>query len=342
MVEVAAFREEHWDGLLKFWRELRFSFAGEPDVFRWKYFQQPAARNGAQLFFVILEGGEVAGTMGFTECPIVIQGNVLQSCAFNDWYILPSLRGKGIGKQVVGLFIGRDAPLKLHFVSSEPSLKIVLKHGLVQLAGISEYVEHFAPLRTLIEAGGRKLFRPGRRRVKLKPFLKRFAAIDNGIRPLTASGEELDGFLLRCQMQFPFALARNGEYLRWKYLEHPKDIGALFEIRDGDCLSAVFALAWRCTGARNVLLLSDIYWNRTQPETLARVMRFHRRAALISRANARSIYTGNAQLAKAAQENGMAFSVERLNAFRNDSGIPLDSGSVPEWYTCGGDSDYLL
>jgi hypothetical protein len=342
MVEVAAFREEHWDGLLKFWREIRFSFADEPDVFRWKYMQQPAARNGAQLFFVILENGEVAGTMGFNECPIVVGGNVLQSCAFNDWYILPSLRGKGIGKQVVGLFIGRDAPLKLHFVSSEPSLKIVLKHGLVQLAGISEYVEHFAPVRTLVEAAGRKLLHPGRRRVKMKPFLQRFAAIDHDIRLLTASGSELDGFLLRCQMQFPFALARNGEYMRWKYLEHPKDMGALFEIRDGDSLSAIFALAWRCTGARNVLLLSDIYWDRSQPETLARVMRFHRRAALISRANARSIYTGNVQLAKAAQENGMAFSVERLNAFRNDSGVALDPGSVPEWYTCGGDSDYLM
>jgi len=58
-------------------------------------------------------------------------------------------------------------------------------------------------------------------------------------------------------------------------------------------------------------------------------------------ANARSIYTGNSELSHAAKASGMTHVSERANGIYNGSDIPLDTGKVAEWYTSGGDTDYV-
>lgn len=325
---------------------MNLGLAREPEVFRWKFLEAPGGQERGPLFLLLLEGGEVAGTLGFTECPVFVQGRKLQSCAFNDWYILPRLRGKGMGDALMPHFTGRPAEVKLYFISSHPSIKASLRHGFTQLFGICEYTEYLAPLRSAVQGGWRKLTRRGvRRRPRMSRYLERLTHLDPAIRPVSA-GElgsgVLNGFLERRQQQYPFALARDSAYLRWKYLEHPKDVGALFALQEGlGAVQAVFALAWRCTGARDVLLLADVYYDRKRPEDLARILRFHRQAALAAGANARSLYTGNRELAQAAQESGMTQVYERLNGIRNDGPVALDFAASGEWYTCGGDSDYV-
>ncbi len=344
-MEVIEYSDLYWDSLRRFWRVMNLSFAHEPDVFRWKHLDSPAARRGAKLFLTVIDQGEVAGTLGFTECPIYVHGQKLMSCAFNDWYILPRLRGTGMGGKLVPYFLNRPAEIKLHFVSSTHSLKVVLRNNFDQLYGISDYVEYTAflgRLRSIAQGAMRKKLKLARKRPRMKPKLERLGHLDSGIKVLDASDEQVNELLTRCQLQYPFACARDAEYLRWRYLEHPKDIGVLLQLTcESGQLRAVFAFVWRCAGVSDALLLADVYYDRQRPQDLKRIMQFHRNAAFALGANSRSIYTGNLELAQAAQESGMALDRERLNAFRNDSGIMLDPRSIPNWYTCGGDSDYV-
>ncbi len=342
-MEVVEYDEQHREGLQKFFRILNLGFAREPDVFRWKYLDAPAARSGVSQFLLVIDQGEVAGTLGFTECPAYVRGQKLMSCAFNDWYILPRLRGKGMGDRLIPYFINRPAEIKLHFLSSPPSIKVALRHGFAELPGIADYVEYLAPVRTIVQAAWRKLARRGRRRrPRMKPHLKQLERLDPRIKVLDSSDEQVNELLKHCQLQYPFACARDIEYLRWRYLEHPKDIGVLLQLTgETGSLEAVFALAWRCTGVRDILLLADVYYDRQRPQDLTRILHFHRQAALMMSANARSVYTGNKEIALAAKKNGMTHVTERLNAFFNGSGIPLDTDKATAWYTSGGDTDYV-
>jgi hypothetical protein len=344
-VEVTEYSDLYWDRLRKFWRVMNLSFGHEPEVFRWKHLESPAARRGTKLFLLVIDQDEVAGTLGFTECPIYVQGQKLMSCAFNDWYILPRLRGTGMGNKLVPYFLNQPAEVKLHFVSSMHSLKVVLRNSFSQLYGIADYVEYTAfmgKIRSLAQGALRRRLKLGRKRPRMKPKLKLLERLDSGIKVLDASDEQVNELLTRCQLQYPFACARDAEYLRWRYLEHPKDIGVLLQLTcEAGIFRAVFALVWRCSGISDALLLADVYYDRQRPQDLRRIMQFHRQAALAVGANSRSVYTGNRELAQAAQESGMNSVRERLNAFRNDSGIALDPNSLPDWYTCGGDSDYV-
>jgi len=342
-VEILEYDEQRWEGLLKFFRVMNLGFAREPDVFRWKYLSAPAARRGAKLFLTIIDKGEVAGIMGFAECPAYVHGKKLMSCAFNDWYILPRLRGKGMGDKLIPYFTNRPAEIKLHFLSSPPSIKAALRHGFDQVRGISDHVEYLAPLRSTVQCGWRKVTRHGRRRrPKMKPHLKRLERLDPYVKILDADDSQINELLTRCQLQYPFACARDIEHLRWRYLEHPKDIGVLLQfICEDGLLRAVFALVWRCTGVRDTLLLADVYYDRKRPQDLRRILQFHRQAALAMGANARSIYTGNSELSRAAKASGMTRGFERANGIYNGSDIPLDIGTASEWYTSGGDTDYV-
>ena len=342
-MEVVEYDEQRWEDLLKFFRVMNLGFAREPDVFRWKYLSAPEARRGSKLFLTIIDRGEVAGIMGFAECPAYVHGQKLMSCAFNDWYVLPRLRGKGMGEKLIPHFTTRSAEVKLHFSSSPHSMKVVLRHGFDQLNGIADHMEYLAPVRSTIQGAWRKVTRRGRRRrPRMKPHLKQLERLDPRIKVLDSSDNQVNELLTRCQLQYPFACARDIEHLRWRYLEHPKDIGVLLQLTDEDkLLRAIFVLVWRCTGARDTLLLSDVYYNRQRQDDLKRILRFHRQAALTMSANARSIYTGNQELAQAAKKSGMTHVNERTNGFRNGSNIPLDTREVAEWYTSGGDTDYV-
>jgi len=344
-VEVAEYTDRYWKPLNRFWRIMKLNLAHEPDVFRWKYLDAPAARAGARLFLVVVEEGEVVGTLGFTECPVYVHGQRLMSCAFNDWYIHPRLRGKRMGDRLMPYFTGRPAEVKLYFLSSPPSIKASLRHGFTELHGIAAYVEHLAYLakaRAAIHGAWRKVAGRPRRRRRMSPHLKRLEHLDPEVKVLEASERQVNELLARYQLQYPFACARSMEYLRWKYLEHPKDLGVLLQLTgEAGQLRAIFALAWRSAGISDALLLADVYYDRRRPQDLKRILRFHREAALVMRANSRSIYTGNRELTEAAQESGMTLAREHLNGFRDDSHIGLDPSTLPEWYTCGGDSDYV-
>lgn len=342
-MEVVEYDKQHWGGLYKFFRTMNLGLAREPEVFRWKYLDAPAARNGVSQFLLVIDQGEIAGTLGFTECPVYLHGKKLMSCAFNDWYILPRLRGRGMGDKLIPYFINRPAEIKLHFLSSPPSIKVALRHGFTELHGIADYVEYLAPVRTIAQAAWRKLTqRRQRRRPRMKPHLKRLEQLDPCVKILGADDEQANELLVRYQRQYPFACARDIEYLRWRYLEHPKDLGVLLQYTiDAVAPQAVFVLAWRCTGVRDVLLLADVYYDRKRPEDLKRILQFHRRAALAMGANARSVYTGNYEIAQAAQASGMSRASERSNGFFNSGDIPLDTSKAAEWYTSGGDTDYV-
>ncbi|OGK09641.1 MAG: hypothetical protein A2Y63_03090 [Candidatus Riflebacteria bacterium RBG_13_59_9] len=339
------YSDRYRDRLNRFWHVMKLGLAHEPEVFKWKYLEAPAARAGSRLFLVVIDEGEVAGILGFTECPVYVHGQKLMSCAFNDWYILPRLRGKRMGDKLMPYFTSRPAELKLHFLSNPPSIKAALRHGFDQLHGIAahiEYLAYLARVHSMAQGAWRKLTRRARRRPQMKRYLKRLEQLDSCVKVLDASDEQVNELLTRCQLQYPFACARDAEYLRWRYLEHPKDLGVLLQFTcEAGLLRAVFALAWRCAGVSDALLLADVYYDRQRPQDLKRILRFHRQAALAMGASSRSVYTGNRELAQAAQESGMTFVREHLNAFRNDSGIALDPRSIPEWYTCGGDSDYV-
>ncbi|MCD6283609.1 GNAT family N-acetyltransferase [bacterium] len=342
-MEVVEYDEQRWEDLLKFFRVMNLGFAREPDVFRWKYLQSPAARRGVSQFLTVIDEGKIAGTLGFTECPVYVHGKKLMSCAFNDWYILPRLRGKGMGDKLIPYFTNRPAEIKLHFLSSPPSIKAALRHGFDRLRGIADLVEHLAPMRSTVQCAWRKVTRHRcRRRPKMKPHLKRLERLDPCVKVLDADDSQINELLTRCQLQYPFACARDIEYLRWRYLEHPKDLGVLLQLNcESGGPQAVFALVWRCTGVRDTLLLADVYYNRQRPEDLRRILQFHRQAALAMGANARSIYTGNSELSHAAKASGMTHITERVNGIYNGSDMPLDTGKVSEWYTSGGDSDYV-
>jgi len=143
-------------------------------------------------------------------------------------------------------------------------------------------------------------------------------------------------------MQYPAACARDYEYLAWHYLEHPFDIGAIFQLTDDNGeLRAIFVLAWRVQGLRDFLLLADVYYERKRPDDLKRVLDFHKRAAHRLRAHGRSFYTGNAELARAAMESGMTHKVDYLNAFLNTTSLEMSAANSHEWYTSGGDTDYV-
>lgn len=344
-MEVVEYSDQYRDHLRRFWRVMKLNLAHEPEVFNWKYLNAPAARAGSNLFLIVVDEGEVAGTLGFTECPVYVHGQKLQSCAFNDWYILPRMRGKRMGDKLMPYFTGRAAEVKLYFLSSPPSIRASLRHGFTQLHGIALYGEHMAylaKLRATAEGAMRKLTGRGRRRRRMRPHLKRLERLDPGVRVLEANDDRVNELLTRCQLQYPFACARDVEYLRWRYLAHPKDLGVLLQLTgEAGQMRAIFALAWRSAGASDALLLADVYYDREQPQNLKRVFQFHRQAARAMRANSRTIYTGNRELAQAAQESGMTLVREHLNGFRDDSGSGLDSSTLPEWYTCGGDSDYV-
>jgi len=91
-VEILEYDERRWEELQAFFRVMNQGIAREPDVFRWKYLKAPAARRGVNQFLTVIDQGEIAGTLGFTECPVYVHGQKLVSCAFNDWYILPRMR----------------------------------------------------------------------------------------------------------------------------------------------------------------------------------------------------------------------------------------------------------
>ena len=342
-MEILEYDERRWEELQAFFRVMNQGIAREPDVFRWKYLKAPAARRGVNQFLTVIDQGEIAGTLGFTECPVYVHGKKLMSCAFNDWYILPRMRGKRMGDKLIPYFTNRPAEIKLHFLSSPPSIKAALRHGFDQLHGIADHVEYLAPVRSIVQCAWRKATRHGsRRRPKMKPHLKRLERLDPHVKVLDADDSHINELLTRCQLQYPFACARDIEYLRWRYLEHPKDLGVLLQYNCDDGLpQAVFALVWRCTGVRDTLLLADVYYDRKLPEDLRRILQFHRQAALAMGANARSIYTGNSELSQAAKTSGMTHVSERANGIYNGSDIPLDAGKVAEWYTSGGDTDYV-
>jgi len=341
-MEILEYDERRWDELREFFRVMNQGIGREPDVFRWKYLKAPAARRGVSQFLTVIDQGEIAGTLGFTECPVYVHGQKLLSCAFNDWYILPRLRGKGMGDKLIPYFINRPAEIKLHFLSSPPSIKAALRHGFDQLHGIADHMEYLAPARSAMQCAWRKATRRGRRRPKMKPHLKRLERLDPCVKILGADDSQINDILTRCQLQYPFACARDIEYLRWRYLEHPKDLGVLLQFNgDTGLPQAVFALAWRCTGVRDTLLLADVYYDRKRPEDLRRILQFHRRAAIAMGANARSIYTGNMELSQAAKASGMTHISERTNGIHNSSELPLDPAKATEWYTSGGDTDYV-
>jgi|GEM_PF-2276874 len=345
-MEVVDYREEFWLPLNRFWRKMGLAFAREPQVFRWKFLVAPAARRGRSLFRVVLDQGEVAGTMGFTEMPIFVQGQRLQSCAFNDWYLLPRLLGKGIGSELFHHFLVRSSQIKLHMLSTPPSMRVALRNGFEELTGFATYSQIYSWTRTALEFVRRKLSR-GNRAYFRKPramtsLLERLAGIDLEVMPLRADEESANRFLLRCQMQYPAACGRDYEYLAWHYLEHPFDIGAIFQLVDDNGeLRAIFALVWRVQGLRDFLLLADVYYDRKRPEDLRRVLRFHHQAALGLGADARSFYTGNAELARAAMESGMTHQVDYLNAFLNTTELAMSAANSHQWYTSGGDTDYV-
>jgi hypothetical protein len=344
-MEVIEYDARYWDGLNRFWREMRLGLAREPEVFKWKYLDAPAAKAGSKLFLLVIDKDEVAGTLGFTECPVYVHGRKFTSCAFNDWYILPRMRGKRMGDKLMPYFTSRPAEIKLHFVSNPPSIKAALRHDFDQIHGIAaryEYLSYFARVRSTLQGVWRKLTQRARRRRRMKPCLKRLGRLDPNIKILDASDEQVNELLTRCQLQYTFACARDAEYLRWRYLKHPKDLGVIMQLTDEAGLPrAVFALVWRCVGASDALLLADIYYDHQHPQDMNRIMQFHHQAGLALGANSRSIYTGNRELTQAAQESGMTFVREHLNAFRNDSPVALDPHSLADWYTCGGDSDYV-
>lgn len=345
-MEVIDYREEFWLPLNTFWQTMGLAFAHEPEVFRWKFQQAPAARRGVSLFQVVIDQGEVAGTLGFTETPIYVQGQRLQSCAFNDWYILPRLLGKGTGSKLFHHFLNRPAEIKLHMLSTPPSMRVALRNGFEELTGYATYSQILNWTRTALDFVRRKLSRSTRayfRRPRpMTPLLERLVTIDEHIAPLQAGAEEVNEFLARCQMQYPAACARDHQCLLWHYLEHPFDLGAIFHLLDENGeLRAVFALVWRVQGIRDFLLLADVYYDRRRPEDLKRVLEFHRQAALRLRADARSFYTGNAELARAAMESGMTHRVEYLNAFLNTTELPMSAANSSKWYTSGGDTDYV-
>ena len=342
-MEILEYDERRWDELREFFRVMNQGIGREPDVFRWKYLNAPAARSGVSQFLLVVDQGEIAGTLGFTECPAYVHGQKLMSCAFNDWYILPRLRGRGMGDKLIPYFTNRPAEIKLHFLSSPPSIKAALRHGFSQLYGIADHVEYLAPVRSALQCAWRKATRRGRRRrPKMKPYLKRLARLDPCVKVLTADDRQVNDLLTSYELQYPFACARDIEYLRWRYLEHPKDLGVLLQYNcDAGLLQAIFALVWRCTGVRDTLLLADVYYDRKRPEDLKRILQFHRQAAITMGANARSIYTGNAELSQAAKASGMIHVSERANGIYNGSDMPLEPGTVAEWYTSGGDTDYV-
>ncbi|WP_349865796.1 GNAT family N-acetyltransferase [Leifsonia sp. WHRI 6310E] len=128
--EWAAVGGLRWDSLLE--------FGGEPDdareVFAARFAEWAAANQGSHTCFVAVSDGEVVGMTWLARTPRVPSARSFdrESGDLQCAYVVPALRGAGIGGRLIDAVLGRAAELGVERVtvhSSPRAVPVYERHG---------------------------------------------------------------------------------------------------------------------------------------------------------------------------------------------------------------------
>ena len=210
------FRPDDRDPLIQLMGEGRH--AGYRDskraLFNWQFFDAPGARQRSPFIVGIAEDRIVAAN-GFMPVRLKVGADRVDGAWSCDTFVSPTMRGVGLGKQLVSR-VSASHPIVLGYGISDMSDPIFEKFGWWLDATLLTY---FLPVD---ERGMRGLAKQVRS--KMQRAL-RGRTTDSSLEITTEQSPRWDDYgalWSRHSGDYACAVERSGEYLRWKYGEHPR------------------------------------------------------------------------------------------------------------------------
>jgi GNAT superfamily N-acetyltransferase len=200
--QVGTFIAEHWR------REVALSI---PRFFDWQFRDSPANAGCNRCLVVVDSDGQLHGFMGITAREFHLDGRRVPGAELTTWVISESLRGLGLGKQIVRR-IQSSFEVITGMGISDSALPIYMTHGLKYMRYLPRYVRVFdpdrvAPISKLDSFGERAIRR------ELNPVRVKFESKAIGF---TEAGE----FAAPLYRKFNCAV-RDSDVLQWRYGDHP-------------------------------------------------------------------------------------------------------------------------
>ncbi|MBT3256907.1 MAG: GNAT family N-acetyltransferase [Deltaproteobacteria bacterium] len=210
---IRKFREDDEAKVMKLWK-LTFDQEINPALWRWKYFDNPYPQ---ALLLCESEKEEILALYGGIPFNGSRDGKAVVIVQLMDIMSHPDFRGKGLfartGKAFFEIFCGKDSaeilygfPGKFHFE-------------------LGKRILGYAPLES------RVAYLKGETGVlasRKKPSLLSIKRIDN-------PGEQFDRLWEKCSVDYPYAVVRQSEFLRWRFCRHPEKKYEIF------CLKRMFS-----------------------------------------------------------------------------------------------------
>ena len=210
---IRKFRENDEKKVLELWK-LTFNQEMNQALWRWKYFDNPYPQ---ALLLCESEKGEILALYGGIPFKGSREGKAVVIVQLMDIMSHPDFRGKGLfvrtGKAFFEIFCKKNSaeilygfPGKFHFELGKRILGYApLESQVAYLKGESGVLAS-----------------------KKSPSLLSIKRIEN-------PGEQFDRLWEKCRMDYPYAVVRQSEFLRWRFCRHPEKKYEIF------CLKGMFS-----------------------------------------------------------------------------------------------------
>ncbi|MBI9089868.1 MAG: GNAT family N-acetyltransferase [Desulfobacterium sp.] len=207
------YHEDDEKKVLELWK-FAFNHEMNPDLWRWKYLDNPYRQ---ALLLCESEEKEILALYGGIPFKASRDGKGVVIVQLMDIMSHPDFRGKGLfvrtGKAFYEFFCGENSaellygfPGKFHF-------------------DLGKRIMGYAPLesRVVYLKGDTGVLAVKNRRSLL------------GIKRVEKPGEAFDRLWQRCTRDYPYAVVRNAEFLRWRFCRHPEKAYEIW------CLKGMFS-----------------------------------------------------------------------------------------------------
>ena len=193
-----------------------------PSFYRWQ-FMEPPRNAGHDKCCVVVEDGDILGVMGLNERPFLLDSARKEGAELTTWVVKEGARGRGVGKAIMAYLQDRYEVL-LGMGITDAALPLYRASGFGYMLQIPRFVRVFdaeaiapyAQIDHLAEALIEKFRDPERSKYKAEPKPAR----------------DLASIAARMEGDFDHFL-RDGDYLRWRYEDHPVFSYEIYEVQGG-------------------------------------------------------------------------------------------------------------
>jgi GNAT superfamily N-acetyltransferase len=228
---VEQFRVEKTEALLRF---LGVAYAGEarksePAYWKWHYLENPNTRADDVPLWVVAHGDEIVGQLATILVQVKVGGETRPAIWVLDFIVREDFRGKGLGKRLVRA-AREKYPTTITLGINEQSAGLFRSMGWVEMGWIHRYqrvlyagnglkgAAGIAPVRGMLNL----LSAPMRAGLRRAARPEEYTA-----RSIHEFGTEFDELWERASAQWPCAVRRDAQMLRWQFEEQP---GKKFEV----------------------------------------------------------------------------------------------------------------